>query len=65
MDRKTGEKKVDVASRAATQAGSAVVPMGITVPVDTLAAGSYRVELRALDSLGNSVKPRTADFDVE
>jgi hypothetical protein len=35
------------------------------VPVDTLAAGSYRVELRALDSLGNSVKPRTADFDVE
>jgi hypothetical protein len=65
MDRKTGEKKVDVASRAATQAGSAVVPMGIKVPVDTLAAGSYRVELRALDSLGNSVKPRTADFDVE
>jgi hypothetical protein len=65
MDHKTGEKKVDVASRAATQAGSAVVPMGIKVPVDTLAAGSYRVELRALDSLGNSVKPRTADFDVE
>jgi VWFA-related protein len=64
-DRKTGEKKVDVASRAATQAGSAVAPVGLKVPVATLAAGSYRVELRALDSAGNSVKPRTADFELE
>lgn len=65
MDRKTGEKKVDVAARAATQAGSAVVPLGIKVPVATLNPGSYRVELRALDSVGNSVKPRTADFELE
>jgi len=65
MDRKTGEKKVDVAARPATQAGSAIVPMGIKVPVATLNPGSYRVELRALDSVGNSVKPRTADFELE
>jgi VWFA-related protein len=65
MDRKTGEKKVDVAARAATQAGSAVVPLGIKVPVATLTPGSYRVELRAMDSVGNSVKPRTADFELE
>ena len=65
VDRKTGEKKVDVASRAATQAGSAVAPVGLKVPVATLAAGSYRLELRALDSVGNSAKPRTADFEVE
>jgi VWFA-related protein len=65
IDRKTGEKKVDVAARAATQAGSAVVPLGIKVPVATLNPGSYRVELRALDSIGNSAKPRTADFELE
>jgi VWFA-related protein len=65
VDRKTGEKKVDVASRAATQAGSSVAPVGLKVPVDTLAAGSYRVELRALDSVGNVAKPRTADFELE
>ncbi len=64
-DRKTGEKKVDVAARPATQAGSAIVPMGIKVPVNTLNPGSYRVELRAVDSVGNSVKPRTADFELE
>ena len=64
-DRKTGEKKVDVAARPATQAGSAIVPMGIKVPVATLNPGSYRVELRAIDSVGNSVKPRTADFELE
>jgi VWFA-related protein len=64
-DRKTGEKKVDVAARPATQAGSAIVPMGIKVPVATLNPGSYRVELRAVDSAGNSVKPRTADFELE
>jgi VWFA-related protein len=65
VDRKTGEKKVDVASRAATQAGSSVAPLGLKLPVATLAPGSYRVELRALDSLGNTAKPRTADFEVE
>jgi VWFA-related protein len=65
VDRKTGEKKVDVASRAANQPGSAVAPMGLKLPVATLAPGSYRVELRALDSVGNATKARTADFEVE
>jgi VWFA-related protein len=65
VDRKTGEKKVDVASRAANQPGSAVAPIGLKLPVGTLAPGSYRVELRALDSVGNATKARTADFEVE
>jgi hypothetical protein len=30
-----------------------------------LAPGSYRVELRALDSAGNFAKPRTVDFELE
>ena len=65
VDRKTGEKKVDVASRAANQAGSSVAPIGLKLPVATLNPGSYRVELRAIDSVGNAAKPRTADFEVE
>jgi hypothetical protein len=65
VDRKTGEKKADVAARAATQAGSSVVPVGLKLPVATLAPGSYRVELRAVDSVGNTAKPGTADFEVE
>jgi len=65
VDRKTGEKKVDVASRAATQPGSAVVPMGLKLPVASLAPGSYRVELRAVDSVNNTAKPRSVDFEVE
>ena len=65
VDRKTGEKKVDVGSRATNQPGSAVAPIGLKLPVATLAPGSYRVELRAVDSVGNSAKVRTADFEVE
>jgi len=65
VDRKTGEKKVDVASRATTQPGSAVVPIGLKLPVASLASGSYRVELRAVDSVNNAAKPRSVDFEVE
>jgi VWFA-related protein len=65
VDRKTGEKKSDVAARAPTQPGSSVVPVGLKLPVAGLAPGVYRVELRALDSVGNAAKPRTADFEVE
>jgi VWFA-related protein len=65
VDRKTGEKKSDVAARAPTQPGSSVVPVGLKLPVSGLAPGGYRVELRALDSVGNAAKPRTADFEVE
>ena len=65
VDRKTGEKKVDVASRAASQPGSAIAPMGLKLPVASLTPGSYRVELRAVDSVNNTAQPRAADFEVE
>jgi len=65
-DRKTGEKKADVGVRSPpSQTNSLVVPLGIKLPVATLAPGSYRVEVRALDSAGNSSSLRTADFEVE
>jgi VWFA-related protein len=65
VDLKTGEKKVDVQSGAAVSAGSSVAPVGVKLPLATLVPGSYRVELRALDSVGNSAKPRTANFQLE
>jgi VWFA-related protein len=65
VDRKTGEKKVDMASRAASQPGSAIAPMGLKLPLASLAPGSYRVELQAVDSVNNAARPRSADFEVE
>jgi VWFA-related protein len=65
VDRKTGEKKIDQASRAASQPGSAIAPMGLKLPVASLPPGSYRVEMRALDSIGNAAPPRSVEFEVE
>jgi hypothetical protein len=41
------------------------VPIGFRIPVDKLGPGSYRLQLKAIDSAGNASQARTADFDVE
>ena len=67
VDRKTGEQKVDsgvVEVASFIRAGNPVVAVGLKLPVSALAAGSYRAELTALDSVGKSVV-RSADFEVE
>ena len=40
-----------------------VVPTGLLLPIEKLAPGNYRVELKALDSTG-SFAIRTADFEI-
>jgi VWFA-related protein len=66
VDRKTGEKKIDTGGAAAdAKPGNVLVPLGLRLPVDTLPPGSYRLELKAVDSAGNTSQPRTADFEVE
>ena len=66
IDRKTGEKKIDTGGAAAdAKPGNALVPVGLRLPVDKLPSGSYRLELKAVDSAGNTSQPRTADFEVE
>jgi VWFA-related protein len=66
VDRKTGEKKIDSGGAAAdAKAGSPLVPLGLKLPVAELAPGSYRLELKAVDSAGNVSQPRTADFEVQ
>jgi VWFA-related protein len=45
------------------KAGSPVVPTGMRLPIEGLAPGQYRLELRAVDSTGSFVT-RTADFEI-
>ena len=66
IDRKSGDKKMESSVAAAdAKPGNALVPVGLKLPVDTLPPGSYRLELKAMDSAGNTSQPRTADFEVQ
>jgi VWFA-related protein len=68
VDRKSGEQKLDtgyISMAKYVRAGNAVVPVGLKVPVDTLAPGAYRAELKAIDTAGNESVMRTTDFAVE
>ena len=66
IDRKSGEKKITTKAAASdAKAGNALVPLGLKLPVDMLPPGSYRLELKAVDSAGNTSPPRTADFEVQ
>jgi hypothetical protein len=68
VDRKTGEHKISAGfnnTEASMKTGNPVIPVGLRLPVDQLGPGAYRVELKAVDSSGNTSKVRTADFDVE
>ncbi len=68
LDRKSGAQKIDAGftnTASAISAGNPVVPLGMKLPVGSLPAGSYRVEVTALDSAGNSTKPSSAEFEVE
>ena len=68
VDKKTGEKKLDVGvmdTQDLIKPGNPVVPVGVKLPLATLAPGTYRVDLRAEDSAGNSTNFRIAEFELE
>ena len=66
VERKSGQQKVHIGQKIPQgKAGDPVIRLGLKLPVATLEPGSYRVELRAVDSVGNSSKTRSADFEVE
>lgn len=66
VERKSGQEKLHTGQRTPKgKAGDPVIPLGLKLPVALLAPGSYRVDLRAVDSVGNATKTRTADFEVE
>jgi VWFA-related protein len=68
VDRKSGAEKMDFGvtdTASAIRPGNPVVPLGLKLPLASLDPGSYRLELRAMDSANNATKFRTADFEVE
>ncbi len=54
---------MDMAARI--QAGNAVVPVALKVPLDTLTAGDYRIDLRAMDSAGGISAVRSIEFRLD
>jgi hypothetical protein len=66
VERKTGKEKLHVGDRTPKGSeGNPVIPLGLKLPVANLDPGSYRLDLRAVDSAGNASKTRSTDFDVE
>jgi len=67
VDTKTGEQKLlspDTPLSQFIHKGNPVVPFGLRLPVATLMAGTYRLEITASDSAGRTLPPRTADFAI-
>jgi len=67
VDKKSGNAPISarIAETAAfIKAGNPVVPMGLRLPVEQLAPGSYRLELQGADSAGNYSPVRVAEFVV-
>jgi VWFA-related protein len=66
LDRKTGEKKVDMGGLIPNvPAGNPVVPFGMQLPLDKLTPGSYQLDIKAIDTAGNTTTVRKTDFEVE
>ena len=68
LDRTTRKEQIHAAitdTANAIKAGSPVVPMALRLPVDKLSSGIFLIELRAVDSAGNSTQTRSAVFEVE
>jgi hypothetical protein len=66
LDGKTLEMKQDTGNVLVdnfVKDGSVVVPAGLRMPIEGLAPGVYKLELKALDSTG-SFATRTADFEI-
>ena len=55
-----GERRLDVPGNA----GSPVIPVALKMPVQSLAPGSYVLELTAADT-SNKIAKRTADFEMK
>jgi hypothetical protein len=67
LDRKTGAEKADSGLARVDnmiQKGNPVIPLGLRLPIESVAPGTYQVELKAMDSAGSS-STRLADFEVQ
>jgi VWFA-related protein len=66
VDRKTGAQAFEMHGLLPNDPGNPVVSLGMRLPLDKLNAGSYELQLTAIDTAGHQTSaPRTAKFDVE
>jgi hypothetical protein len=68
LDKKTGEAGYDSGLLKVSVPKSSnladAIPVGSTLPISALAAGSYELEMTAVDSAGKQVS-RTAEFEIK
>jgi VWFA-related protein len=67
LDGKSGEQKQDTGLMRVglpKQAGSPTVPVAAKIPIESLAPGSYKVEIKGVDDAGKEFK-RIADFQID
>jgi len=67
-DLKSGAEKVNASFNnmdPSIRPGNPVVPLGVKLPMASLATGSYRVAIRAVDEAGHMTQSRSAEFEVE
>jgi VWFA-related protein len=67
-DRKSGAKKLDIGipnTDFSIEKGSLVIRLGLQLPLNSLAPGSYELQLGAADSAGHASEFRSSDFEVE
>ncbi|MGC1373120.1 MAG: hypothetical protein WA824_13375, partial [Candidatus Sulfotelmatobacter sp.] len=63
---KTGQQRFHIGDRTPKGTpGNPVIDLGLKLPVAQLDPGAYRLDLRAVDSVGNSSKTRSTEFEVE
>jgi hypothetical protein len=68
IDLKTGELKSDsslISANPYLKPGSSIIPVGRGIEISKLPKGSYRLDVRATDSIGKSTDWRSANFTVE
>jgi hypothetical protein len=68
VDLKTGEAKSDsepISAALYAKAGSPVIPIGRGIDISKLPKGSYRLDVQAMDSAGQSTPWRSANFTVD
>ncbi|HEV2401474.1 MAG TPA: VWA domain-containing protein [Candidatus Sulfotelmatobacter sp.] len=68
VNTKSGQQEIDIGftdTKELITPGNPMVPIGLKLPLERLAPGSYRVDLRAEDSFGNKTDFHTAEFEVD
>jgi hypothetical protein len=64
---KTGKQAMQAGGDITADArpGTPVIPVGLRLPINTLEPGTYRLDVKAMDTAGNNSTLRSVDFEVK